>query len=155
MALFKCNRCKAVYEDHYPPDDSCSQCNKGLIRIIPYQEENTMTAIIPTIKLFTTINTDTSIHINSLILEHNGNNYQLHAGTSDTIHVYIQSIAIYVLTINKSNGTIGLNAYMTPEPDPINSIYLHNNQEIFDYLGNKWESMKPLAIVQKLINYLY
>jgi hypothetical protein len=30
-------------------------------------------------------------------------------------------------------------------------MYLQNNQEIFDYLSNKWESMKSLAIVQKLI----
>jgi DNA repair protein RadC len=43
---------------------------------------------------------------------------------------------------------------MTPEPDPINSLYLHNNQEISEYLGNMWESMKPETIVKQLINYL-
>ena len=115
-----------------------------------------MTAITPTIKLFTSKNdNNTGIHINSLILEHNGNNYQFHGGVNDTIYTFTESIALYVLTINKSNGTIGLYAFMGSEPDPINSMYLHNNQEIFDYLGNKWESMKPVNIVHKLINYLY
>jgi hypothetical protein len=39
--------------------------------------------------------------------------------------------------------------------DPINSVYLHNTKEIREYLGSKWEGMKPASIVQKLINYLY
>src|SRR5689334_13821686 len=34
MALFKCNTCKGVYEDYYPPDDTCMKCNKAAIRII-------------------------------------------------------------------------------------------------------------------------
>ena len=112
-----------------------------------------MTAIIPTIKLFTS-KTGTGIHINNLILEHDSNYYTLQGGTHDTIHVFKQSIALYVLSINSSNGTMALSAYMTPEPDPINCMYLNNNKEIREYLGHKWESMKPLAIVQELINYL-
>lgn len=113
-----------------------------------------MTAIIPTIKLFTIKNdNNTGIQINSLILEYNHDNYHLQGGTNDTIHVFTESIALYVLSIN-STGTMGLNAYMTPEPDPINSVYLHNNKEIREYLGNKWQSMRPISIVQKLINYL-
>lgn len=115
-----------------------------------------MNAITPAIKLFTSKDdTNTGIQINSFILEHNHDNYHLQGGTRDTIHVFSESIALYVLVINQSNGTVGLNAYMVPEPDAINSIYLHNNKEIREYLGNKWESMKPTAIVQKLINYLY
>ena len=35
MSRFKCNSCKAVYEDHYPPDDICLKCGKAAIRIIP------------------------------------------------------------------------------------------------------------------------
>lgn len=34
MSRFKCNSCKAVYEDHYPPDDTCKECGKAAIRII-------------------------------------------------------------------------------------------------------------------------
>jgi hypothetical protein len=34
MAMFRCNACKVVYEDYYPPDDSCQKCKKGLIRLI-------------------------------------------------------------------------------------------------------------------------
>jgi hypothetical protein len=68
---------------------------------------------------------------------------------------FAQSIVLYVLTINKDIDSMGLNAYITPEPDPINSVYLHNFQEIKEALGVKWEQMKPEAIVQILIDYLY
>jgi hypothetical protein len=34
MALFKCSRCLEVYEDFYPPDDTCLKCKRGLVRII-------------------------------------------------------------------------------------------------------------------------
>jgi len=114
-----------------------------------------MTAIKPTIKLFTSDKDNAGIQINSLILEHQGNNYHLQGGTKDTIHVFTQSIALYVLTINKRNGYIGLNSFMAPEPDPINSIFLHNYEDITETLGKKWEQMKPETIVQKLIDYIY
>ena len=113
-----------------------------------------MTAITPTIKLFTSHKDNAGIHINSLILEHNGNNYHLPGGTSDTIHVFTQSIALYVLTINKSIGTMALNAFMVPESDPLNGAYLHSPQDIKDILGAKWERLSPKAITMKLINYL-
>ena len=113
-----------------------------------------MQLITPTIKLFTSKD-DTGIHINSLILEHNGNNYHLHGGTRDTIYVFTESIGIYVLTVNKALGYMGLNSYMSPEPDPINSLFMHNHQETGEYLGNKWEQMKAETIVKKLIQYLY
>ena len=34
MALFKCSSCQEVYEDYYPPDDTCRFCNKAAIRIV-------------------------------------------------------------------------------------------------------------------------
>jgi hypothetical protein len=154
MALFKCNTCCCVYEDYYPPDDTCIKCNKASIRIITPQGDKTMTATIPTIKLFTS-KEDTGIHINSLILEHNDNNYQLNGGTGDTIHVFAESIALYVLSINSSNGTMSLNAFMSSEPDPINSTYLHTPQEIINVLGAKWELLSAKTITMKLIDYLY
>jgi hypothetical protein len=113
-----------------------------------------MTAIKPTIKLFTSDKDNAGIQINSLILMHNCNNYHLHGGTGDTIHVFTQSIALYVLTINKNNGTIGLQAFMVPESDPINAIYMHTPLDIKEVLGAKWEQLSPLAITMKLINYL-
>jgi hypothetical protein len=114
-----------------------------------------MTAIKPTIKLFTSQDDDsTGIHINSLILVHQGNHYQFPGGSNDTIHVFAQSIALYVLTINESNGTMALNAFMSPEPDPINSVYLHTPLETKETLGAKWEYLTPKAITMKLIDYL-
>ena len=110
--------------------------------------------ISPSIKLHT-IPQNQGTYLNTLILNHKGNNYHLHGGTRDTIYVFTESIGIYVLTINKSLGYMGLNSYMVPECDPINSLFLHNHQEISEHLGNKWESMKAESIVKKLIQYLY
>ena len=153
MTLFRCDSCHAVYEDHYPVDDTCTKCNKGLVRIIPYQGDHAMTAITPTIKLFTS-NKDSGIQINNLILEYNGNHYHFHGATNDTIHVFTQSIALYVLTINKGNGTMALNAFMGPESDPINGVYFHTPKDIKDVLGAKWEALSAKVITIKLINYL-
>ena len=113
----------------------------------------TMTPITPTLKLHTRTE-DTGIHVSSLIMKHNGNNYHLYAGTKDTIYIFTESIALYVLTINRENGTIGLNAYMSPEPFPINSFYMHTLPEIIDLFGPKWEQVPALDITMKLINYL-
>jgi hypothetical protein len=114
-----------------------------------------VTAIKPTIKLFTSQEDDCNgIHINSLILEHNGNNYQFYGGSNDTIHVFTESIALYVLTINETNGTIGLQAFMSPEPDPINSVYLHTLTEIVKVFGINWNDVSPETIVLELIDRL-
>lgn len=115
----------------------------------------TMTAITPELKLFISQEENSNgIHINSLILKHKGNHYHLLGGTNDTIHLFTESIALYVLSINEALGTMALNAFMAPEPDPINTIYLHTPKDIKETLGSGWESMSPEAIAMKLIDYL-
>ena len=115
-----------------------------------------MRAITPSIRLFTYQESQTAgLQIRALVLNHNCNNYHLEGGTSDTIHVFQESVALYVLTINRRLGYIGLNAYMTPEPDPINSLFLSNLKEIREYLGARWESLGPEAVVKRLMDYLY
>jgi hypothetical protein len=114
-----------------------------------------MNPITPSIRLLSHQESlEAGIQIRTLILEHQGNNYHLHGGTRDTIHVFAEGLAVYVLTINKRLGYMALNSYMTPEPDPINSMFLHNYQEIRDTLGRNWEQMKPETIVMRLIEYL-
>ena len=158
MALFRCGSCFVVYQDYYPPDDTCIHCKQGLIRIVTtnhQQMETTMHQINPNIKLFTSQDDDTNaITINSLYLDYQDNHYQFPGGSNDTIHVFVQSIAIYVLTTNETNGTIALNCFMVPEPDPINSIYLHNVQHIKNALGHDWNAMSPATIVEKLMDLL-
>jgi hypothetical protein len=157
MALFRCQSCHAVYEDHYPPDDTCIQCKQGLIRIVTNQQpkEDAMHQITPTIKLFTSQDNDTNaITINSLYLDHQDNHYQFAGGSNDTIYVFTQGIAIYLLSTNATNGTMSLNAFMVPEPDPINSIYLHNEQHIKSALGHGWNELSPTSIIEKLIDFL-
>lgn len=113
-----------------------------------------MTTIKPTIKLFTTDDESSGIQVNSLILEHNGNHYEFHGGTNDIIHVFTESIAIYILTANRSNGTMGLSCFMSPQSDPINGIYLHTPGQIKERLGDNWDHMPTKAIVERLIDYL-
>ncbi len=113
-----------------------------------------MNSITVPIKLHTT-NHDQGTHISNLYFEYRGNNYHLQGATGATIHVFTAGVVIYTLSINKEHGYIGFNSYMVPEPDPINSLFLHSTKEIREYLGAKWENLKPESIVIKLIEYLY
>ena len=97
---------------------------------------------------------DSGIRIQALIVEYNGNNYHLHGGSRDNIHAFTEGVCIYVLTINTSAGYMGLNTYMSSEPDPINSVFLHSVGEIRETLGANWERMSPRTITTKLINCL-
>jgi len=115
-----------------------------------------MIQISPTIRLFTYRGSyESGLQIMSFMFSHNCNNYHLQGRTTDTIYIFTESIGIYVLTVNKAIGHMGLNSYMAPEPDSLNTICLHNHQEITEHLGSKWESMKAETIVKKLIQYLY
>jgi hypothetical protein len=111
-----------------------------------------MSQITPGIRLLTLESQESGLHIRTLILEYNGNIYHLSGGTGDLIHVFTQGVCIYVLTINKALGYVGLNAYMTPEPDPINSLFLQSTRDISDSLGHKWQQLSPKTIVAKLIS---
>ncbi|TWJ19766.1 hypothetical protein JN12_01568 [Geobacter argillaceus] len=114
-----------------------------------------MTAITPTIRLMTSLLAQgAGMQIEALILEYNGSNFHLHGGTRDKIHVFIQGICLYVLTINTAVGYVGLNTYMAPEPDAINTIFLYSPGEIKETLGAKWEQLPPESIVRRLIRYL-
>jgi hypothetical protein len=117
--------------------------------LVAFLEEKMNQITTPNIKLHTCYQYQ-GTYINSLILNHNGNNYHLQGGTRDTIYVFTESLGIYVLTINKALGYMGLNAYMVPEPDPINSIFLHSPHEIKETLGHKYESLSPVKIVSRL-----
>jgi hypothetical protein len=89
-----------------------------------------------------------------LILEHNTRRYYLNAGLRDTIHIFTKSICIYVLTINRPLGYIGLDAYFPSEEDPINTVFLHSDYQITDALGTRWQQMNPSTIATKLSDYL-
>lgn len=113
-----------------------------------------MNRITVPIKLHTT-NHNQGTYLCNLCFEYRGNNYHLQGGTGSIVHIFTAGVALYVLAINEEHGYMGLNAYMAPEPDPINCLFLHSSKEIREYLGAKWESLKPEIIVTKLIEYLY
>jgi hypothetical protein len=117
-----------------------------------FKGANVMNPITPTIRLFTYQESpEAGLHIHGFILEHQNNYYHFHGSTHDTIYVFTESsICIYVLSINMRQGYMALNVYMTPEPDPINSIFLHSPHEIKETLGHKWESLSAIKIINLL-----
>jgi len=94
------------------------------------------------------------LHSRGLMLEYKGKAFHLTAGTRDNIHVFTRSIGLYVLIINLPLGYIGLDAYMPPEPDPINTIFLHSDYQIEDALGPRWRHLSPRTITTRLLDYL-
>jgi hypothetical protein len=109
--------------------------------------------IYPTIGVHT-IYRHKGAYISALLLTHGDNKYHVQGATTDTIQVFVQGIAIYILITNKDRGYIGMASYMIPESDPINSMFLHSPQEIVRVLGKTREKLSPISIVQKLIDYL-
>lgn len=112
-----------------------------------------MNQIAPIIKIYVTHEQQGS-YIKNLILIHEGNNYHFPCRTEDTIYVFTKSICIYLLTINRAEGAISLYTFMQPEPDYLNSVTLHNLEEIREILGDKWETMEPVDIVSMLLELL-
>lgn len=114
-----------------------------------------MTPISPTIRLMTYEEADNvRLHTRGLILEHHGNSYRLNAGTSDIVRVYRTNLALYVLTLNRSLGYLGLDAYVSTDHDPINTVFLHSEHQIKEVLGSHWHQMSAGTITRRLINYL-
>ena len=115
----------------------------------------TMTAIKPVIRRMTFDEAyQLGLHARGLILEHQGRSYYLNAGLSDKVYVFTRSICIFVLTVNRLLGYIGLDAYMPNEPDPINTVFLHSDDQITEGLGRRWEQLLPSTIAERLVEYL-
>lgn len=114
-----------------------------------------MTSIKPTIRRMTY---EEAQHLRlfnrGLTMQHRVTTYNLTAGLSDQIHIFTRSICIFVLTVTKTLGYIGLDAYEPAEPDPINSIFLHSDYQLQDILGPKWDQLSPKSITKRLVDYL-
>lgn len=114
-----------------------------------------MSPIVPTIRKMTFQEAKSAgLYSRGMILEHRGNTFNLNAGTSDTVHIFASSIILYVLTINRPLGYIGLDAYYPSEEDPVNTVFLHSDYQLTDALGSKWTQMSPKTIACKLTDYL-
>ena len=114
-----------------------------------------MTQIQPTIRSMTFDEADhAGHHSRGQILEYENRTYKLNAGTSDKIHVFSRSIYQFVLTINRSLGYVGLDAYVPLEEEPINTIFLHSDYQIKELLGNHWNQMTPETLATRLTEYL-
>lgn len=114
-----------------------------------------MTPIEPTIRMMSWEESNQlSLYSRGLILEHQGKSFILNAGTRDKVHAFTQGISLYVLTINQSLDYIGLDAYMPPEQEAINTIFLHSEQQLVDVLGRRWKRMSPATMAYRLTSYL-
>lgn len=114
-----------------------------------------MKEVAPIVKMMTYQEADQKGLLNrGLVLEHGDKIYFLNAGLKDRIHVFCRSIYVFVLTINMPLGYIGLDAYMSNEEDPINTIFLHSDYQITDYLGRKWKHMSAVTMAHRLADYL-
>ncbi|RNC64253.1 MAG: hypothetical protein ED859_18645 [Desulfuromonadales bacterium] len=122
--------------------------------LISFQEA-IMTPIAPTIRMMSWVEANQlKLYSRGLILEHHGKSYILNAGTKDKIHVFTHGITFYVLTINQSLNYIGLDAYLPPEQEAINTIFLHSERQIVDVLGRRWKRMSPATMAYRLTSYL-
>jgi hypothetical protein len=114
-----------------------------------------MTPILPNIRFMTYQEADKAgLHSRGLILEYEDRSYRLSAGTSDQIHVFTRSIYLFVLSISRSLGYIGFEAYAPLEEEPINGIYLHSEHHIRELLGKNWNLMNPETVATRLFQYL-
>ena len=114
-----------------------------------------MTPITPTIRSMTFEEADKAkLHSRGLMLEYEGKDYRLNSGTSDTIHVFTRSIYLFVLTLNRSLGYMGLDAYVPNDDEPINTIFLHSEHQIRELLGRNWNQMTPETLAIRLTEYL-
>jgi hypothetical protein len=75
----------------------------------------------------------------------------LGAGRSDRIHVFKESIVLYVLSTNSKLKYPGLEI----SGEEYEQILLKYEWELEEYLWDDWEQMEPVAIVKRLIDYLY
>lgn len=113
-----------------------------------------MNQISPTIRFMTPEETRTNRLINAgSVIDYEGTTIPIAAGRSDQIHVFREATILYVLSINYRHEYIGLEIFAAKSGEEYDSIFIQNNQDIKEYLSNKWESMKPVTIVQRLISY--
>lgn len=114
-----------------------------------------MEQITAPVRLFTYQNPrDNSIELKSLSIHFNNTDFYLTGETGDSIYIFKESIALYVLAINKRIGRITLNTYMAPEADPITTVALHTPEEVQESVGLNWKHKDPLKILFKLMDQL-
>jgi len=115
-----------------------------------------MTPIIPTIRLMTPKETTTRKLINAgSVIDFEGTCIPIAAGRSDQVHIFKESTVLYVLSINYQHEYIGLESFAAKSGEEYDNMFFHNSSELKEYLGDKWEQMKPETIVKRLIRYLY
>jgi len=77
--------------------------------------------------------------------------YSVSSGRSDSIYVFKEEKYIYVLSVNKNLGYVGLEIF--EENEQIDSIFIDKDYEIKEILGKSELDLTPINIVKRLESY--
>jgi len=115
-----------------------------------------MQPITPTIRFITPEETRDRKLINAgSVLMYGTTAIPLGAGRSDRIYVFKESTVLYILSTNSKFGYPGLEIFYASSGEEYEQILLQYELELEEYLWDDWEQMGPVAIVKRLIDYLY
>ena len=110
-----------------------------------------MKQIFPTIRIMTPEETRTVALINAgSVIDYDGISIPISSGRSDHVYVFVESTAIYVLSINYRHEYIGYEVFDATSGEEYENIFLQYEWELDEYLGSRWKDLLPSTIVCKL-----
>ena len=89
-----------------------------------------------------------------LMLDYQNKSYVLSAGTTDKVEVFLNGVGLYVLSWNAGLRYLALEEYHLGHDEPVNSVFLWKEQEMFEVLGPKWKVLSSETKLQRLMEYL-
>lgn len=101
-----------------------------------------MTQIYPTIR--TNELTDQGPTFN-----HSCTSYRL--STKGDHHVFKSGVTLFVLTINRAQNYLVLDAYIGQEDEPVDSVFLQGTS-IAECIGRDWRSLSVEQLATRMIN---
>lgn len=114
-----------------------------------------MQQLSPTIRLMTPEETRTARLINAgSVIDLEGTTIPIAAGRTDQVHVYKESTALYVLSVNHRYDYIGMEVFDSVSGEEYNSIFLQFPWECEEYLGNRWKELSPKTIIRRFMQFL-
>jgi len=110
----------------------------------------------PTIRLMTPEEVRTTQLINAgSVLMYGSAAIPLGAGRGDRIQLFKESTVLYVLSQNSKLGYMGLEIFDSSSGEEFEQIFLQYPWELEEYLGSDWQEMEPVAIIRKLVSYIF
>ena len=89
-----------------------------------------------------------------LVLVYKGLRIPLKAGTGDHIDVFEEQDTLYVLAVNSRLPYLGVDSYDATTGEEMSYIFLQDEWNIAEVLGEDWEDLDPESVVKHLQDYL-